>query len=297
MGRGSRWWLSGGCLGVSLALLITMVTPAYAFDAPRRLRGAGYAVGDTAFDVTGVDQSGNQVSLYQFYGEFVLLDFTAQWCAPSQMEARNGSLTQIIETVAVRGVHAQLVQVLLENASSAPATLVDGQHWASTFHLDYPVLTIPDPGWSGVFDQLMSYGATSPVDPAFPTHVLLGPDMKIVAVSFGADDDAAIADVVLASVQSTPAYQVFDLIDVVQDYALPEPTAQALEKPLKRAVRALRETDDESMPDDFADACKRIDRFRKEVKKSSRTLTANQATELDDRAAAIETALACSSRR
>jgi cytochrome oxidase Cu insertion factor (SCO1/SenC/PrrC family) len=52
---------------------------ANASDVPEGLSGTGWGVGDTAHNFTLVDQNGDEVELYQFYGRVVLLDLFADW--------------------------------------------------------------------------------------------------------------------------------------------------------------------------------------------------------------------------
>ena len=52
---------------------------ASASDVPPDLAGTGWRVGDTASNFTLVDQNGDEVELYQFYGRTVLLDLFAEW--------------------------------------------------------------------------------------------------------------------------------------------------------------------------------------------------------------------------
>src|SRR5688500_8285864 len=48
------------------------------------LVGEGYAVGDVVPDFRLLDQHGDEVSLWQFYGSVVLLDVSTIWCGPCQ---------------------------------------------------------------------------------------------------------------------------------------------------------------------------------------------------------------------
>ncbi len=52
---------------------------ASAADVPADLAGTGWSVGDVAHNFTFVDQNGDEVELYQFYGRVILLDLFADW--------------------------------------------------------------------------------------------------------------------------------------------------------------------------------------------------------------------------
>jgi len=48
-------------------------------DVPTDLAGTGWATGDVATNFTLVDQFGDEVELYQFYGQVIVLDVFAYW--------------------------------------------------------------------------------------------------------------------------------------------------------------------------------------------------------------------------
>ena len=48
-------------------------------DMPDNLFGSGLQNGQTALNFTMVDQNGDMVELYQFYGQVVVLDLFASW--------------------------------------------------------------------------------------------------------------------------------------------------------------------------------------------------------------------------
>ncbi len=48
-------------------------------DIPEGLAGTGYSAGDIAHDWTLLDQEGNQVQLYQFFGKVIVLDLFTGW--------------------------------------------------------------------------------------------------------------------------------------------------------------------------------------------------------------------------
>lgn len=51
--------------------------------------GTGYAMDAVFPEMTGADRNGNSVSLSNFYGSVILLDFSAGWCGPCQVVARD----------------------------------------------------------------------------------------------------------------------------------------------------------------------------------------------------------------
>ena len=48
-------------------------------DVSEDLEGTGYSEGDIAYNFTLNDQFGDEVELYQFFGQVILLDVYAEW--------------------------------------------------------------------------------------------------------------------------------------------------------------------------------------------------------------------------
>ncbi len=48
-------------------------------DVPADLEGTGYSTGDVPYNFTMLDQNGDEVELYQFLGQVVVLDVYAEW--------------------------------------------------------------------------------------------------------------------------------------------------------------------------------------------------------------------------
>jgi hypothetical protein len=102
----SRWWIPAGLLA-ALAFVLggcpaapaddddagdddTTAEPqpygpentwwhALADDLPGDLAGTGWSTGDVANNFTLVDQFGDDVELYQFYGQVIVLDLFTYW--------------------------------------------------------------------------------------------------------------------------------------------------------------------------------------------------------------------------
>ena len=61
---------------------------------PGNTEGEGFDLGQTIEDFRYFDQDGNEVSLWQFYGNVVLFDVSAEWCAPCKLLAEEVQHTQ-----------------------------------------------------------------------------------------------------------------------------------------------------------------------------------------------------------
>ena len=87
----------------------------------------GSVIGQIAADLTAVNQAGQPVSLYSYFGKVVLIDFSADWCGPCQAEAAVAE--SLYQTYKDKGF--EMVTILI---SGPPAT------WASTYGLTFSVL-------------------------------------------------------------------------------------------------------------------------------------------------------------
>ena len=88
---------------------------------------SGSKVGDTAADFSAKDQNGNNVTLYQYSGKVILIDFSADWCGPCRDEA--GHLEALFQNYKNRGF--EIITLLI---SGSPAD------WANQYKLTFPVL-------------------------------------------------------------------------------------------------------------------------------------------------------------
>ncbi len=87
----------------------------------------GFQVGDTATNFTAKDQNNQDVSLYDYAGQVILFEFSADWCIPCQNEAPH--LEVLYNEYRDRGF--QVITLLI---SGDPST------WSQTYNLTFPVL-------------------------------------------------------------------------------------------------------------------------------------------------------------
>ena len=84
-------------------------------------------VNDTAADFTAKDQNNNDVSLYDYSGNVILFNFSADWCGPCNDEAPH--LETLYNEYKSRGFH--IITLLISGNPNA---------WALLHNLSYPVL-------------------------------------------------------------------------------------------------------------------------------------------------------------
>ena len=137
---------------------------------PDDLIAEGYEEGDTPPDVRLPDQYGDEVSLWQFYGQLVLIDISPMWCAPCQDLAR-GVEQLVLDYEGEPLVYINLVAETVEGDTPGPE---HAEEWATSFGIaSTPVLADLE-GFYVNFTQSGSY----------PIVVGISPEMRIFEGGF-----------------------------------------------------------------------------------------------------------------
>jgi peroxiredoxin len=129
-------------------------------------------IGQLAMDFTQSDTSGRPVSLKDFRGKYVLVDFWASWCHPCRMENPN-----VVKAYAdYKGKDFTVLGVSLDRPGYKDAWLKaiheDGLAWTQVSDLKF---------WNNAIAK--QYDIES-----IPSNLLIGPDGKIVAKDLHGDE-------------------------------------------------------------------------------------------------------------
>ena len=132
-------------------------------------------VGDHACNFTLLNQKGEEVSLYDFYGKVVLVDFSTEWCGYCRVAASEAQRMQD-KYGEENFVH---ITVLVETSSGAEPSPDDLQLWMDTY---------------GITSAVVLSGSRSMLDPSdesywsvtgWPTFFILDRDMKVFDILRG----------------------------------------------------------------------------------------------------------------
>jgi thiol-disulfide isomerase/thioredoxin len=148
----------------------TWTLPANSWPAtegpPADLEEQGFDVGQVVPDVRLPDQFGAEVSLWQFYGNVIVLDVSTIWCLPCQALAEGTQETQ--DTYDDQDF--TYVTVLQEDAYFEPPDTEDLNVWVDAFALSTPVLADGDKTGASVID---------PTEPSWPVVLVIDREMKV----------------------------------------------------------------------------------------------------------------------
>ncbi|MFT4974667.1 MAG: thiol-disulfide isomerase/thioredoxin [Myxococcota bacterium] len=137
---------------------------AEASDVPSGLAGTGFAPGDVAHNFSMLDQFGELVELYQFYGRVIVLDVVAEWCGTCQEMAPEGQA--VWEDLGDAGL--MYITVMMEDVASGPPGDDVMVRWAEDHGLSHPVVS----DLSGEQSGYVTYG--------YPAVVVIDRDMSII---------------------------------------------------------------------------------------------------------------------
>jgi thiol-disulfide isomerase/thioredoxin len=93
-------------------------------------------IGDHPCNFTLKDQNDNDVSLYDFYGDTIVLDFSAMWCGPCRAAA--SEVQEVKDSYESEGL--TYLTALIENSSGKDPSVGDCKDWADTYGISEPVL-------------------------------------------------------------------------------------------------------------------------------------------------------------
>jgi peroxiredoxin len=131
------------------------------------------AIGAVAPDFTLSDTSGKAVSLHDFKGKYVLIDFWASWCEPCRAE--NPNLLKAFNLY--KGKNFTILSVSADVANAR-------DKWLKAVHDDHMIWTqVADLKKGPKNDASIFYGVDN-----IPQNFLVGPDGKIVDKNLRGDD-------------------------------------------------------------------------------------------------------------
>ncbi len=151
---------------------------------PQDLVGEGFSVGQVPHDFRLMDQNGQSVALWQFYGSVIVLDISTMWCRPCQEIARH-----------VEGTYQDYkdegfmyLTLLAEDFESNRPDRSELNEWADNFGIvSAPVIQ----DGNGYCDSVEATGT-------YPAVLLIDRQMRVVAERLTPSDDlirSAIEDV------------------------------------------------------------------------------------------------------
>lgn len=149
--------------------------------------------GEVSPDFRLADACGEDVSLWDFYGSYLVLDAAQSDCGPCRAMAAESEAFK--EELRQDGIPVRLISALGNGlgdvlGTPAPAVL---DRWIDTYSLTEPVLA--DEGWTyALFPEFME--STTGEEMGYPAWVVVGPDMRVISGNVGFSDWSAVGDII-----------------------------------------------------------------------------------------------------
>lgn len=144
---------------------------------PSDIEAQGWNEGDIVKDARLVDQNGDTVSLWQFYGQVIALDISTMWCGPCQLLARE--VDEVQEHYEEDGFI--YLTMMPENIDGDIPTVENLNQWAERNDVSAPILSD---------EPLHSYDIVP--DKIWPRVLIIGRDLRVAEDQVQPAADAAI---------------------------------------------------------------------------------------------------------
>ena len=153
---------------------------------------ASWSVGSIAPDVDFVDQFGQSVSLYQYYGFVVLIDISTGWCTPCKELAP--SYEQVFQNL--KDQCFVVLHYVYEGWNGAASTVPFLDQWATEFDLTFPIVAELDNAGVGLVEngamlEGLAETGTYAVGTGIPRFMVIDRDMRFAGIwNYSGSDDA-----------------------------------------------------------------------------------------------------------
>ncbi len=142
---------------------------------PVALEGEGFSRGSVVPDFCLEDQNGDRTSLWQFYGDVILLDISTMWCGPCQQIAKD--VEETWHDYSEEGF--TYITVLPEDLEGGQVDRADLQEWSEEFGITAPILADNE-----------GFGYSVEPERAWPVVMLIDRKMSVLVERIAPNDHA-----------------------------------------------------------------------------------------------------------